>query len=316
MRRLVDAAGLSSRALEESTFATVSNSGQPAFYSKSQWGRWLNGQSRPPRKAVKKLTEKLQEEDIEAGYLVDLWGKAFVSAGYPQAPEATAATLRNIQWREPAMAVRPDRLPEADFLVGRDNEMGLLSGLIRDAAQGHGGSVLIEGEPGIGKSALVRAAVAEAPKGRLPGVLGRWRRAGPGAAAAAVPRRAESQGAVGESAAEHDRAALPRRDPRRSWHCRPPSGLTASVQDRVKPRPPPSAGSGRNASVERTVDSAARKPQVRASIYVSEEGELSAGGQHCRQAPPVAGCAEALGGHQGLHCTGGHRHCRGGRPAR
>ena len=104
MRRLVDAAGLSSRALEESTFATVSNSGQPAFYSKSQWGRWLNGQSRPPRKAVKKLTEKLQEEDIEAGYLVDLWGKAFVPTSYPQAPEAAAATLRDIQWRDPAMA--------------------------------------------------------------------------------------------------------------------------------------------------------------------------------------------------------------------
>jgi DNA-binding CsgD family transcriptional regulator len=47
-------------------------------------------------------------------------------------------------------------------LVGRDSEMALLTGLIREVARGRGSSVLIEGEPGIGKSALVRAAVAEA----------------------------------------------------------------------------------------------------------------------------------------------------------
>jgi len=52
----------------------------------------------------------------------------------------------------------------AGALVGRDSEMALLTGLIREVARGRGGSVLIEGEPGIGKSALVRAAVAEAPK--------------------------------------------------------------------------------------------------------------------------------------------------------
>src|SRR5262245_12351096 len=52
----------------------------------------------------------------------------------------------------------------AGGLVGRDSEMALLTGLIRDAARRHGSSVLIEGEPGIGKSALVRAAVAEAPE--------------------------------------------------------------------------------------------------------------------------------------------------------
>ena len=52
----------------------------------------------------------------------------------------------------------------AGALVGRDSEMALLTGLIREAARGRGGSVLIEGEPGIGKSALVRAAVATAPE--------------------------------------------------------------------------------------------------------------------------------------------------------
>jgi DNA-binding CsgD family transcriptional regulator len=51
----------------------------------------------------------------------------------------------------------------AGALVGRDDEMALLTGLIKEAARGRGSSVLIEGEPGIGKSALVRAALAVAP---------------------------------------------------------------------------------------------------------------------------------------------------------
>src|SRR6059058_4680439 len=52
----------------------------------------------------------------------------------------------------------------AGALVGRESEMALLTGLIKDVGRGHGGSVLIEGEAGIGKSALVRAAVADAPE--------------------------------------------------------------------------------------------------------------------------------------------------------
>ena len=60
LRRLVDAAGLSFRALEESTSAARSDSCESSFYSKSQWGRWLNGQSLPPRKGG-------QEASGEAG---------------------------------------------------------------------------------------------------------------------------------------------------------------------------------------------------------------------------------------------------------
>jgi DNA-binding CsgD family transcriptional regulator len=48
----------------------------------------------------------------------------------------------------------------AGSLVGRDSELALLAGLVREAAAGRGASVLIEGEPGIGKSSLVRAALA------------------------------------------------------------------------------------------------------------------------------------------------------------
>ena len=50
----------------------------------------------------------------------------------------------------------------AAVLVGRDNELAFLDGLLREAARGRGAAVLIEGEPGIGKSALVHAAVSAA----------------------------------------------------------------------------------------------------------------------------------------------------------
>src|ERR1039457_305552 len=50
----------------------------------------------------------------------------------------------------------------ASALVGRDSETAMLVRLMTEVAKGRGGSVLIEGEPGIGKSTLVRAALAEA----------------------------------------------------------------------------------------------------------------------------------------------------------
>ena len=51
----------------------------------------------------------------------------------------------------------------AGALVGRDSEMALLTELVREVSLGRGSSVLIEGEPGIGKSALVRAVAGGAP---------------------------------------------------------------------------------------------------------------------------------------------------------
>jgi DNA-binding CsgD family transcriptional regulator len=58
----------------------------------------------------------------------------------------------------------PSLLP-ASVLAGRDREMTMLTGLVGKVARGRGSAVLIEGEPGIGKSALVRAVLAEAPDG-------------------------------------------------------------------------------------------------------------------------------------------------------
>src|SRR5579863_3889665 len=47
-------------------------------------------------------------------------------------------------------------------LVGRDSELAFLADQVRQVICGRGGSVLIEGEPGIGKSTLVRTALAGA----------------------------------------------------------------------------------------------------------------------------------------------------------
>jgi tetratricopeptide (TPR) repeat protein len=56
----------------------------------------------------------------------------------------------------------PERTPSAwpvtptGVLVGRASELEFLTGLLRGVARGNGDSVLIEGEPGIGKTALMR----------------------------------------------------------------------------------------------------------------------------------------------------------------
>jgi DNA-binding CsgD family transcriptional regulator len=51
----------------------------------------------------------------------------------------------------------------AGALIGRDGELSVLVRLMTEVAGGQGGAVLIEGEPGIGKSTLVRAALAAEP---------------------------------------------------------------------------------------------------------------------------------------------------------
>src|SRR6266540_2375887 len=47
-------------------------------------------------------------------------------------------------------------------LVGRDHEVGRLRRLVAEVAAGRGRSVWVEGEPGIGKTAVVTAGLAEA----------------------------------------------------------------------------------------------------------------------------------------------------------
>jgi len=50
-------------------------------------------------------------------------------------------------------------------LAGRADELALLEGYLRDLARGGGNAVLIEGEPGIGKTMLVRTALVGPPPG-------------------------------------------------------------------------------------------------------------------------------------------------------
>ncbi|MBW8792421.1 MAG: AAA family ATPase [Streptomyces sp.] len=47
-------------------------------------------------------------------------------------------------------------------MIGRDEELRTLRGLLADAAAGHGGALLVHGAAGVGKSALLRTAGAEA----------------------------------------------------------------------------------------------------------------------------------------------------------
>ena len=55
---------------------------------------------------------------------------------------------------------------QGEALIGRGGELARLASMIRAAATGRGSAVLIEGEPGIGKSSLMRAALAEATDAR------------------------------------------------------------------------------------------------------------------------------------------------------
>jgi len=50
-------------------------------------------------------------------------------------------------------------------LAGRDDELALLDGYLRELGRGGGNAVLIEGEPGIGKTTLVHTALGRLPSG-------------------------------------------------------------------------------------------------------------------------------------------------------
>jgi tetratricopeptide (TPR) repeat protein len=138
LRRLVDTAGYSFRALEDVT------SEDKDFFSKSQWGRWLNGQSLPPRRAVRKLIGQLAADDIDADSLMELWSCAFV----PGTRTEEAASV----------SARPQELPTAaPSFTGRASELGFLARVAGRAADGQPGETLvivIEGTAGIGKTTL------------------------------------------------------------------------------------------------------------------------------------------------------------------
>src|ERR1039457_1418275 len=88
LRRLTDVAGLSCRALEELTSSFKPAVDNPSFYSKSQWGRWLNAQSMPPRNAVRRRGEILATQDTAAEPLLDLGSRPFMVVSLKKAEKA------------------------------------------------------------------------------------------------------------------------------------------------------------------------------------------------------------------------------------
>lgn len=145
LRRLANAAGLTVRALEELTSSVRSPETESFFYSKSQWARWINGQSRPPRKAVTRLAGKLAGHDIDAARLTGLWDRAFAIPQEPGRADNGPLTPRQL----PAAAV---------YFVGRAAELAELddlAGLTEDrAACGPVAVAVICGTAGVGKTAL------------------------------------------------------------------------------------------------------------------------------------------------------------------
>ena len=116
--------------------------------------------------------------------------------------------------RSPSNVRYMHAVTKADALIGRDREMALLAGLVREVARGRGGSVLIEGEPGIGKSALVRSALAGAPEARCEVFWGAADELSQALPLQPSPRRAAGTRTLREPPAEHDQPATARRDPR------------------------------------------------------------------------------------------------------
>jgi tetratricopeptide (TPR) repeat protein len=137
LRQLVDSSSLTLRALADLTSSPrpvdasveggvpADDAPSSADYTTTQWERWLNGQSLPPRKAVRKFVEVLATADIDAGNLVELWALAFRPSPYPQEPSGPPGRLQQL----PPLA---EQTPERER--GRDlPDSGDLGGLARIA---------------------------------------------------------------------------------------------------------------------------------------------------------------------------------------
>jgi tetratricopeptide (TPR) repeat protein len=144
LRRLTGIAGFSLRELQDLTFSARSSSGGPAFYSKSQWARWINGRSQPPLKAVARLAAILSAEGIDARQLVGLWERAF--------------TPERVDRSETSQVTLPRELPAGiAHFTGRAAELDALTSVLDAADGGAAGTVVISaigGMGGVGKTTL------------------------------------------------------------------------------------------------------------------------------------------------------------------
>src|ERR1700733_180253 len=81
-------------------------------------------------------------------------------AGETRAMFESSARGRTLARNGKTLATATPPQVAVSSLIGRDRELATLIRLIRNVAAGQGGSLLVEGEPGIGKSALVGTSLA------------------------------------------------------------------------------------------------------------------------------------------------------------
>jgi transcriptional regulator with XRE-family HTH domain/tetratricopeptide (TPR) repeat protein len=81
-------------------------------------------------------------------------------AGETRARFESSARGRTLARNGKTLATATPPQVAVSSLIGRDRELATLIRLIRNVAAGQGGSLLVEGEPGIGKSALVGTSLA------------------------------------------------------------------------------------------------------------------------------------------------------------
>jgi len=161
----VDTAGLTTRELERRTSTVRVGTVAPVLYSKSQWGRWLNGQAVPPRQAVHRLAVLLSVDGITAERLLALY-------------EQTAVPVQRTSDGQEGHAGPGPRLPPRqvpsltpDF-TGRSRELAELDSLADEAGNGGAaGVVVITGTAGVGKTTLAsgfcQRVAARFPDGQL-----------------------------------------------------------------------------------------------------------------------------------------------------
>ena len=108
-------------------------------------------------RGINRTAHKATAELVATGLgLAGLERRLFIaSARGKPAPAGMEAAVRR---RGPSRSAAP-----ATPLIGRDSELAMLLKAMAEVAAGLGNAVLVHGEPGIGKSALVHAALAEAP---------------------------------------------------------------------------------------------------------------------------------------------------------
>jgi tetratricopeptide (TPR) repeat protein/transcriptional regulator with XRE-family HTH domain len=114
--------------------------------------RTVSDLERGINRTARKTTAELLAEALD---LAGPERMSFVAAarGRPTSSSAEISARRDDMTRS---------MTPAGGLIGRAGELAMLTALMAEVAAGQGNSVLIDGEPGIGKSALVRAALAQA----------------------------------------------------------------------------------------------------------------------------------------------------------